>query len=62
MLGETLRTGTNLRMPLNLTQLFFTVGELALGPIPAATLLLPAPAQLRLVQPQLSVVGAWAVP
>lgn len=49
-------------MARHLADLLLTMRELTLRPITTSTLLLPAPAQFSLVQPQLAVVSTRAVP
>ena len=44
-------------MPCDLSNLLFTVGELAFGAIAARTLLFPAAAKFGFVEPELAVVG-----
>lgn len=46
-----------LGVTLDLTKLFFTVGKLTFGAVTAASLLLPATAELRLIQAELAVVS-----
>jgi hypothetical protein len=48
-------------VPWDLPKLLLSVGELALGPVPATSLLFPATAEFRLVETQLPVVRAWTV-